>query len=408
MITKTPIAFIGLFVAVLLMPQVATSQCGREQMVINYNTNYIGSMVSDSELGWTGNVSSCNAGTISGLSNIRLLQRINYYRALVGLPIATSIDPISSAKCQEAALMMKANNALSHTPPTSWLCYSAAGAQGAGSSNLAMGSPSCHSSYSIDLYMRDNGVSSLGHRRWVIKPDMLSYGHGSTNTTSALYVFGASGIYPNVPFTAYPSPGYFPAPLLTMQTWSFSIPGANFSQASVSMMSPNDIPVQLTYSALPSGYGDNAIGFTPIGISNVSPYDERYTVTIQNVALPNGTTNNYSYDVIIAPVVYPPLCPNGQVWSSSLCECSGPAGLMEQSAEKIRLFPNPAQNELSLALDNSGGYRNYFITDAIGKIVVNAVLDTNRPTIDVSDLDNGLYYLHLDNSHGAGIKFLKY
>jgi uncharacterized protein YkwD len=297
------------------------AQCDREQMVLDYNANYLGSNVTVEELGWTGNVSTCNAGKISRLAQTRTLQRINYFRHLAGLPNAIALDSIKNRNCQEAALMMDANNDIDHSPPTSWSCYSVDGAKAARSSNLAYGP---HSSAAITLFMDDEGSPNLGHRRWILQQSKSIFGHGATPTISVLYVFDDSGTSPNLPFTAYPCPGFFPAPLASVKTWSFSIPSADFSLATVSITSPNGELIPVTSQITNNGYGDNTIAFDPIGIIVSSIYDETYTVTINNVKLSTGTVEKYTYKVTIAQITYPPACPKGKVWVEKKCECVTP------------------------------------------------------------------------------------
>ena len=54
-------------------------QCDRQQIAENYNTIYLGSQVLPAQLGWTGDVITCNPGTISTLSLDNTLDRINYF-----------------------------------------------------------------------------------------------------------------------------------------------------------------------------------------------------------------------------------------------------------------------------------------------------------------------------------------
>jgi hypothetical protein len=86
--------------------------------------------------------------------------------------------------------MMHANEALSHEPPSNWNCYTAAGAQAAGASNLAT-TPSVTA---VDLYMADPGnETTLGHRRWILSNTLGPIGIGGTNGYSCLHVIGGAG-----------------------------------------------------------------------------------------------------------------------------------------------------------------------------------------------------------------------
>jgi len=171
------------------IPNKAISQpWNRTAIISDYVTNFLGSTVSSTELGWTGSTTGCIGGSISQLAQNRTMQRINYYRRLVGLSDNTTLDPSRNAAVQEAALMMLANNNLSHTPPLSWLCYTALGATGAGSSNIAIGS---FASTATKLYMDDPGLGNeiVGHRRWLLYSRAASFGLGSTLNSDAMWVF---------------------------------------------------------------------------------------------------------------------------------------------------------------------------------------------------------------------------
>ena len=102
--------------------------CDRTNVINDYNNNFIGSAVSTVQLGWTGDVGTCDEGTISAFAQTNVFKRINYYRRLVGVPDNITYDPSRDLETQEASLMMSANNSLSHFPPMSWTCYTTEGA----------------------------------------------------------------------------------------------------------------------------------------------------------------------------------------------------------------------------------------------------------------------------------------
>ena len=64
----------------ICLPSIVFGQCDRQLIVENYNNIYLGSEVSTLQLGWTGNISTCDPGTISTLSINNTLDRINYFR----------------------------------------------------------------------------------------------------------------------------------------------------------------------------------------------------------------------------------------------------------------------------------------------------------------------------------------
>ncbi|MCX7001062.1 MAG: CAP domain-containing protein, partial [Candidatus Sumerlaeota bacterium] len=115
---------------------------------------------------WTGDAATCVSGTTSANYEQATLRRINYFRSMSALPAVASLDATLNPKCQNAALMMSAKGALSHTPDSSWPCYKDNGAEAAGKSNLALGASGPDA---IDLYIYDFGDFNVdvGHRRWV-------------------------------------------------------------------------------------------------------------------------------------------------------------------------------------------------------------------------------------------------
>ena len=133
----------------------------RQQTINEYEQVYLASNVVN--VGWTGKKETCAPGTVAAGVSDKVMQRINYYRKMVGLPACTH-DAALAVFAQKAALIMHSNNMLSHSPINTWLCYSADGREGAINSNLAMG---VVASDAVDAFMIDNGSgnSAVGHRR---------------------------------------------------------------------------------------------------------------------------------------------------------------------------------------------------------------------------------------------------
>ena len=70
-------------------------------------------------LTWTGSVPTCIPGTTNIEHQQAVIARVNYYRALVDLPAVALSNGAEVGQEQAAALMLSANNALSHSPPAS-------------------------------------------------------------------------------------------------------------------------------------------------------------------------------------------------------------------------------------------------------------------------------------------------
>ncbi len=96
----------------------SVNTASRRDVLSFYNCVYQASENYAANMGWTGNVATGSAGTTTATFKDDVRRRINFYRAMVGQPADIVFNATKSAKCQKAALIMSANNALSHTPPT--------------------------------------------------------------------------------------------------------------------------------------------------------------------------------------------------------------------------------------------------------------------------------------------------
>lgn len=268
----------------------------RAQAINDYVNNYLGSELT-SALGWTGAVAGCVAGDIDIDAHNKVIQRINYFRSMCGLSDNVSLNASQTAPCQECALMMKANNALSHNPPPSWLCYTADGAYAAGGSNIAWG---IHSVNAVTGYIEDPGANNtaVGHRAWILLPELLSMGDGSTdNTNSIMWKDNLGTIPATKEFVAYPPEGYIPSTLV-FPRWHFQMFEAGFGSATVEMQDQNGNNINLNIIDRLSGYKpDNRIVWEPTGINTSSATDVTYTVTVSGIT--NAPQSSYTYDVII-------------------------------------------------------------------------------------------------------------
>jgi hypothetical protein len=282
----------------------------REKAIKDYVDNYIGSHVADPS--WTGATSGCNPGTISTDARNKVIQRLNYYRRLVGLSDNVVENPDQHVGCQEASLIFKAQNSLSHFPPSSWACWTQGGRSAAETSNIAIGSATSgdycvHSSYGVSGFIEDAGSNNtaVGHRAWFLMPGLFKLGVGSTNSTCCMQWkdnYNTTGAAPE--FIAYPPKGYVPNQI-TFPRWSFTIPtGAGFTGATVTMTDEAGANVGLSIVNKPAhqagSYPLRHLVWEPaINVSNITK-DVKYTVTINNVTgAPKAT---YTYEVIVMPV----------------------------------------------------------------------------------------------------------
>lgn len=253
-----------------------------------------------SRMAWTGNTGSGQAGTTAAAFKEDVRRRVNFYRAMVGQPADITFNTTKSDKDQAAALMMSANNKLSHSPTASWLCYSATGKEAAGKSNLALGTCGPES---VNGYMRDDGDGNewVGHRRWVLHSVAKEMGTGDVPTSgtyrpaNALWVIGDYKTSATAKFIAWPNEGYVPAPLVPAR-WSLGYPGADFSWSDVTM-TRNGVDVPLTImSNDDTGYGDNSIVWEPEGLPSSVTDDVPYVVTVTGIS-GTGVPTSKTYTV---------------------------------------------------------------------------------------------------------------
>lgn len=252
---------------------------------------------------WTGSTQGCVAGTTSAEYKAAVVNTVNSFRILAGLPGNVSLNLTHSAMAQQAALMMEANSQLSHSPPSSWSCYTADGATAAGSANLALGNAGPNA---VRAYIADSGTASLGHRRWVLYSRLGEVGTGDTTRANALWVFGGTVAAPaSIAETgvAWPARGYVPWTSKVADPshpWSFSLPGADFSGATVAMS--NDQGKVLAVSnvgPLPNGYGDNTMSWKLSADASEwsrAPADTKFNVVISNVKV-GGQAKSFEYSV---------------------------------------------------------------------------------------------------------------
>lgn len=266
-------------------------------------------------------IAGCRPGQLAPAVTQNVLQVLNAVRSLHQLPPAI-YSPSDEAATQQSALIMAANGQLSHTPPTSWRCYSAPGADAAGSSNLYGGTGNgltlITDEQIIAGWLTDvqNIIAdNVGHRRWLLDPFLGSVAYGrvagawngnNRADAASIKVFNtAAGAGPRGPlpdYVAYPQ-GDYPARFFDTQALlSFgAIPNktnkwgnqnVNYANAAITVRQRggNTLAVsKVSYDT--EGYGlPNNLQFAVAGLQANTQYD----VTIERVIV-NGTATNYSY-----------------------------------------------------------------------------------------------------------------
>ncbi len=281
-------------------------------------------------LGWNGNVGSCLAGSNTAAHRQAVIDRVNLYRVVAGLPGSVVLKGGNVVnEVQQAALMFSANDALSHSPPSSWDCWTQAGRDGAGESNIyiSWGSNAGTGVHAVDAYMDDDGSGNyrVGHRRWILYPPQQAMdsgsipwsGSGGPAAANALAVLVAlNGSRPATPDgIPWPARGYMPAQMLPEKShrWSLSLRNADFSSASVQMWKngvalPAPAIEPLSGNGQPNGpfYGDNTLVWVPSGVNyNPTPaVDVTYHVKVSGIG-GSGVPSMVEYDVIMFDAMDP-------------------------------------------------------------------------------------------------------
>ncbi len=277
-----------------------------------YHSEYLPALSTDAQS--TANVANCSPGTISAPRLAALEKQINYFRRMAGVPLI-SFDATMSAHAQAAALIMAAEGSLSHDPPTTWRCYSADGATGAGRSDLGL-SGGYDTRRSVITFMQDPGSSNvaMGHREWLLAPPTRLMGAGEVQGSEwdayAVHVVDPGAPYfdpwpaPRDGFVAWPPPGFVPRDVVYPR-WSFFL-AADFGAASIALRLDGN-PVASTIIYAESGSTESAVpgwnGLVWEPALDLEGLDwsttHRVDVTIREVKPDDGATRAYDYAVLL-------------------------------------------------------------------------------------------------------------
>ncbi len=206
------------------------------------------------DMEWTGNYETCQPGESSRSLAKATVRRVNFYRAMAGVPTGVTLSEEYSEKAQHAALSMSATGRLSHTPDQSFSCLSETASEAAANSNLYLGRTGPEA---IDGYIEDPGERNrdVGHRNTILHPPTTEIGVGHVRGSdtaypaNALWVFD-DGVFDDSPplresdgFVAWPPRGFVPSELVYPR-WSFGLADAVFDDATVTM-TRNGEPIEL-------------------------------------------------------------------------------------------------------------------------------------------------------------------
>jgi uncharacterized protein YkwD len=272
------------------------------------------------------NIGTCTAGTQKPEVGQRALAVLNDIRGYHRLPPVTYATADEAAEMQ-ASLMMAANAQLSHTPPTSWLCYTGLGATAAGNSNLYLGMGGGLS------YLRNDDImigwltdtnnlvaNSVGHRRWLLYPFLSTVAYGrvagryqTSNKADAasLKVINTAQASPAslpdivaYPYEDYPARYYangalFSFGVIANKSSAFGANASvNYAAATVSVRQRGGAALAVSNISFDNdGFGlPNNLQWSVAGVAANTIYD----VTIDKVNV-GGTLKTYTYFFRIVP-----------------------------------------------------------------------------------------------------------
>ena len=285
-------------------------------------------------MGWTGDVGTCDAGTTDQDFRDSVVQRVNWYRRMAGVPTVAE-DPQLSSNAQAKALMLVAEQYVSHyftdnAPDDGepFECYTPIGFTGENIGIHVAGAEV------VNSYIRERGERNkpVGHRAHLLNPyvDRIGTGdiyapdverregRGHFTTVNVMHVDTNIAMDVTVRevrgFEAWPAPGYAPADTVWGR-WSFSmryvashtndngdtvriVEEPDFSSATVAVSDDDGpVPIEVIHRGGPLVWAMR--GDVNSGRHWRPASDYCYTVTISGVIVDGTVEDPYEYMVCV-------------------------------------------------------------------------------------------------------------
>jgi hypothetical protein len=319
----------------------SVNHADRNDVVAFWHAVYQASEGYENRIHWTGNYSG-NNGTVADAFVDDVARRLNYFRAMCGLPADATVNTdskvvinssdafkpsastLKSTAAQDAALMLArnynpsngSNLAFTHTPSSNLIGWSVAAWNAASNGNLGFGvyGPGAITEYMIERLSGGVSTSSwntqVGHRRWNLYPKATTFATGDqpgtanfeTPPMNVFYVIPNSSELREDPapdFVTYPAAGFCPVNI-NANFWSLSRAGADFSNASVRMTDSQGLAVPIKSLSRSNGYGDPALIWE---VGDAAAVESTYNDTLFNVRVSGiagtGIPASYNYSVTL-------------------------------------------------------------------------------------------------------------
>ena len=260
------------------------------------------------------------------------LNNVKFIRYLAYLPYDLALSEEAIANSQAAALLLAATNELSHTPsqpegmpPALYETgYAAASSSNIASFNWFTDGVLLTGLEHFMLDEADYNLPTLGHRRWILSPQLQYTGFGLANSASGIsyvvmHVMDFSGEDADYGHVAWPSAGAFPAEYMSAgMPWSVSLQPESYnleaSSPTVTLKEQNSgavfafaLPsseIEAQYFAISrEAYGEGAcIIFRPdLAAAGLAGYEQNqiWQVSIDGLVAVDGATASLEYTVEI-------------------------------------------------------------------------------------------------------------
>ncbi len=246
--------------------------------------------------------SMCDVGTLTRPALDDALARLNFHRWLSGLgPVRDDAQQNAAAQACSVVSAWNPAGPQAHFPMSTATCYSALGAGGAGSSNIAWGSRDAADA--IDQWMIDWGnETTFGHRRWFLYPSLNDVGIGffrggnNYGSASCSAIFGSGNPGPSPMWFSFPPAGFSP---VSIAQWTWSVHGdipQNGATATVTRSSDGmNLPVRV--DVMQGGYGRlSAVTLVRMGWDPVA--GQTYRVVLDG---PQGPRRSWDVSPVTCP-----------------------------------------------------------------------------------------------------------
>lgn len=285
----------------------------KSEVTALYNDLYKSSQIDS--IVWNGQVENCLSGQPQNDVYKKAENRMNFFRFTAGLS-KVKLDPNFNLDAQNAALLVKVNNELTHYPTNEMKCFSESASNGCLNSCLTFTDFTNFRELSfLTAFIKDHGEENyfVGHRKWILYTKLLEFSYGATDNSEALLLVDrySSDSSATPEFVAYPWSGYVPVNLI-FPKWSFSIPEdkiVDFSETTIAMFDSEGKEIKTEKLKEYKDFLDHTVVWTATGLFTDDDIeyglnqleengylDKKIRVMIRNVKI-GGALKHFEYYV---------------------------------------------------------------------------------------------------------------